>query len=202
MTEYCVNNNITVSLGHSNSEYEDAQNAINLGASLCTHLYNGMRAYSHREPGVIGACLINPTLKAELICDGVHLHKTAVEVTKLCKTSKNIVLISDAMRATGLPDGISELGGQTVIVKDGAARLTDGSLAGSTLNLNLAVKNMIGLYNTDLIDAVNMSSINPARVIGKDDKLGSIEEGKNADLLIFDQDVEIKHIIKNGILYK
>ncbi len=106
------------------------------------------------------------------------------------------------MRATGLPDGISELGGQTVIVKDGAARLTDGSLAGSTLNLNLAVKNIIGLYNTDLIDAVNMSSINPARVIGKDDKLGSIEEGKNADLLIFDQDVEIKHIIKNGILYK
>lgn len=202
MVKYCVKNGITVALGHTNSDYEDAQKAIDLGATLCTHLYNGMRSYTHREPGVIGACLTNPTLRTELICDGIHLHKTAVEVAKLCKTSKNIVLISDAMRAAGLPDGASELGGQTVIVENGAARLTDGSLAGSTLNLNLAVKNMLNLYNTSILDAVNMATINPARAIGKEDIIGSIEEGKIADLLLFDENVDIKHIIKGGILLK
>ena len=202
MIKYCVKNNIVVALGHTNSEYIAAQKAIDLGATLCTHLYNGMRAYTHREPGIIGACLTNSKLRAELICDGVHLHKTAVEVAKVCKTCDNIVLISDAMRAAGLPDGISELGGQTVIVKDGAARLTSGALAGSILNLNLAVKNMINLYNTNLIDTIKMATINPARAIKKDSILGSIEEGKIADLLIFNEKIEIEHIIKDGILLK
>lgn len=198
MIKYCINNNIKVALGHTNAEYEDAQKGIDAGATLCTHLYNGMRAFTHREPGVIGACLTNDSLRAELICDGIHLHKAAVDMAIRCKTIKGVVLISDAMRAAGLPDGKSELGGQVVICKNGEARLLDGSLAGSTLNLNKAVKNMISLYNRDVREAVNMASINPARAIGKETLIGSIEEGKLADLQLFDEKINIKYVIRDG----
>jgi N-acetylglucosamine-6-phosphate deacetylase len=202
MIKYLRNNDIKIAIGHSNSEYESANQAITLGATISTHLYNGMRAYTHREPGIIGACLTNSLLRTEIIADGIHLHKTAIEVAKLCKGCDNIILISDAMRAAGLEDGMYELGGQTVISKDGSARLLDGALAGSTLNLNLAVKNMINLFDTSIVNAVKMASLNPAKAIGLEEKLGSISAGKYADLLFFDDSVEIKHIIKDGILLK
>lgn len=199
MIDYCVSNDIKVALGHTNANYEDAQKGIDSGATLCTHLYNGMRAFTHREPGVIGACLTNDSLRAEMICDGIHIHKTAVDMAIRCKTTEGIVLISDAMRAAGLPDGQSELGGQIVNCINGEARLLDGSLAGSTLNLNKAVRNMIKLYNRDIREAVNMASINPARAIGKEKIIGSIEEGKLADLQLFDEEINIKHVIRDGI---
>lgn len=202
MIHFLKNENIKIAIGHSNSEYTDANNAINLGATISTHLYNGMRAYSHREPGIIGACLTNTLLRTEIIADGIHLHKTAIEVAKLCKGSDHVILISDAMRAAGLSDGESELGGQVVMIKDGTARLLDGALAGSTLNLNLAVKNMVSKFNTSLVDAVKMASLNPAKAIGYDEVIGSISAGKYADLLMFDEAVNIKHILKDGKLLK
>lgn len=202
MIRYLRNENIKIAIGHSDSGYTDAKNAIDLGASISTHLYNGMKAYTHREPGIIGACLTNTLIRSEIIADGIHLHQAAIEVAKLCKGNDNIILISDAMRAAGLSDGESELGGQVVIIKDGEARLLDGALAGSTLNLNLAVKNMVSKFNTSLVDAVKMASLNPAKAIGYETVIGSIEAGKYADLLMFDEAINIKHIIKDGLLIK
>ena len=198
MIHFLLVNNIKSAIGHSNATYDEAKKAIDIGSTISTHLYNGMKSFSHREPSIIGACLTSDSLYTELICDGVHLHKTAIDIAKRCKGKNKIILISDAMRAAGLPNGEYELGGQKVISKDGEARLTDGALAGSTLNLNLAVKNMINLFDTDLLDAINMASINPAKAIGYDKSIGSIEVGKIADLLLIDESVNIKHIIKNG----
>ncbi|MFO7969197.1 MAG: N-acetylglucosamine-6-phosphate deacetylase [Bacillota bacterium] len=198
MIHFLLVNNIKSAIGHSNATYDEAKKAIDIGSTISTHLYNGMKSFSHREPSIIGACLTHDSLYTELICDGIHLHKTAIDIVKRCKDKSKIVLISDAMRAAGLPNGEYELGGQKVISKDGEARLTDGALAGSTLNLNLAVKNMINLFDTDLLDAINMASINPAKAIGYDKSIGSIEVGKIADLLLIDESVNIKHIIKNG----
>lgn len=196
--DFLKRNDIFVAIGHSDAKYHEAMKGIEHGATISTHLYNGMRAYTHREPGIIGAALVSPSLRTEIIADGIHLHKAAINVAKLCKKSDNILLISDAMRAAGLPNGTYELGGQTVISEDGAARLLDGALAGSTLNLNLAVKNMINLFDTPLIDAVKMASLNPAKAIGYDQTIGSIKKGKIADLILFNDAIEIKHIIKKG----
>ncbi len=202
MIKYLLEQGIKVAIGHSNADYKDANDAINLGATISTHLYNGMREFSHREPGIIGACLTNGGLMTELIADGIHLHQAAIELAKICKGRDKVILVSDAIRAAGLKDGIYELGGQNVISKDGIARLESGALAGSTLNLNLAVKNMVKRFNTELVDAVKMAATNPAKAIGYDDKIGSIQKGKYADLLLFDEDINIKHIIKDGTMLK
>jgi N-acetylglucosamine-6-phosphate deacetylase len=198
MVKFLVEHKIKSAIGHSNASFEEAQKAIDFGSSISTHLYNGMKSFSHREPSIIGACLTHDSLYTELIADGIHLHKGAIDIAKRCKGNEKIILISDAMRAAGLEDGEYDLGGQMVISKNGEARLKDGSLAGSTLNLNLAVKNMINLFDTSLIDAVKMASINPAKAIGYDNIIGSVQPGKIADLILFDESVNIKHIIKNG----
>jgi len=199
---YLLQHDIKVAIGHSNASYDEAKHAIDLGATISTHLYNGMKAFTHREPSIIGACLTEDTLYTELICDNIHLHKAAIDIAKRCKGNDKIILISDAMRAAGLPDGTYDLGGQQVIAKDHVARLKNGALAGSTLNLNLAVKHMIKHFNTPLIDAVNMATINPAKAIGVDTTLGSIEVGKQADLLLFDGDIQISHVFKYGKMIK
>ena len=157
-----------------------------------------MRAYSHREPGVIGAVLTDERVACEMICDGIHLHVGAMDLAVKMKGKDGIILISDAMMATGLEDGKYELGGQDVYVKEGAARLEDGTLAGSTLTLNKAVYNMVHMVNIPLEDAVRMASLNPARAIGVDNKKGSIEIGKDADLIIFDDDLNILKAMVKG----
>jgi N-acetylglucosamine-6-phosphate deacetylase len=192
--------NIVSAIGHSNAQFEPAIKAINAGASLATHLYNGMRSFTHREPSIVGAALTSDTLRTEIIADGIHLHKAAIDIAKRCKTPDGIILISDAMRATGLDDGTYELGGQTVISKNGYAKLLDGTLAGSTLNLNKAVKNMVTLFNTPILDAVKMATINPAKAINAFNTIGSITVNKKADLIIFDESITISKIIKNGYI--
>jgi N-acetylglucosamine-6-phosphate deacetylase len=198
MIHFLKDQGIAVAVGHSNAVHKDTFEAIQNGASLATHLYNGMSAFSHREPGIVGAALTNDSLRTEVIADGIHLHKTAIDIAKRCKTSDGIVLISDAMRAAGLEDGTYELGGQTVISENGFAKLTDGTLAGSTLNLNKAVKNMVHLFDTPIIDAVKMASTNPAKAINVYDTIGSIDINKQADLILFDDEIKISKIIKNG----
>ncbi len=190
--------NITVSAGHTNSSYEEADKAIQRGVSQATHLYNGMRSFSHREPGIIGAVLTDERVRCEMICDGIHIHPSAMKLAVKMKGVEGVILISDAMMAAGLEDGEYFLGGQKVFVKGGAARLADGTLAGSTLTLDRAVYNMIHLAGIPLKDAVRMASLNPARAIGADDRKGSIEIGKDAHLIVFDDGIHISEVIMHG----
>ncbi len=196
--EYLKSRDITVSVGHTNADYTTSVKAIERGVTQATHLYNGMRAFSHRDPGVVGAALTDERVKCEMICDGIHLHKAAMKIAVEVKGTDNIILISDAMMATGLDDGHYLLGGQDVVVKDNEARLSDGTLAGSTLTLNKAVYNMINLVGISIKDAVRMATLNPAKAIGIDNRKGSIEIGKDADLIVFDENIDIYTAIVNG----
>ena len=200
--DYLKFNDITIAMAHSNATYDEAKNGINHGATVTTHLYNGMRDFNHREPGIIGASLIDKRVYCEIIYDRIHLHDGAVLIALKMKGTDKIILISDAMRATGLDDGEYELGGQNVIVNCGAARLENGSLAGSTLNLRNAVYNMVHFLNIPIQDAVKMASLSPAMAIGADSCKGSIEIGKDADLLFLDNDINISSIMIGGQLIK
>lgn len=189
---------ITVSVGHSNATFEETMKGINSGATEATHLYNGMRSFSHRDPGIIGACLLDDRVFCEIICDGIHISPSAMELAVKMKGRNKIILISDAMRAAGLKDGEYDLGGQTVTVRGNDARLADGTLAGSTLTLDRAVKNMVKLVGVPLADAVCMASLNPARNIGISNRKGSIEAGKDADLILFDENIDIRRVWIGG----
>jgi N-acetylglucosamine-6-phosphate deacetylase len=191
-------NLITVSMAHSDSTYDEAMKGIAYGATVATHLYNGMRNFTHREPGIVGASLTDERVFCELIYDRIHLHDAAVKIAIKLKGPDKTILVSDAMRAAGLEDGDYELGGQKVTVKEGAARLEDGSLAGSTLNLRKAVYNMVKYLNTPVCEAVRMASLSPAKAIGVDKHKGSIEVGKDADMILFDDDINIKTVIVEG----
>ena len=195
---YLKSNNVVVAMAHSNATYQEAKMGIYEGASIATHLYNAMRSFSHREPGIIGAALTDDRVYCELIYDTIHLHDTSVEIAMKLIGMDKIVLVSDAMRAAGLTDGEYELGGQKVYVKKGGARLENGSLAGSTLNLRRAVHNMIFKMNVPIHNAVRMASLNPAKAIKIDDRKGSLELGKDADMIIFDSDINILTAIVGG----
>ncbi len=193
--------NIKSAIAHTDSTFEEASLGIEKGMSIATHLYNGMRGFTHREPGTVGAVLTNPNIMAELIVDNVHLHPASVDLAIKAKGIDNLILVSDAMRAAGLKDGSYDLGGQSVTVENGAAHLADGTIAGSTLNLNQAIKNIIKSNNVAIEDAVKMAATNPAKAIGIYDKTGSIQEGKRADLVFFDETITITKVMKNGNLF-
>lgn len=193
-------NNIAVAMAHTNSTFESAKRGIDFGITIATHLYNGMRSFSHREPGVIGASLTDDRVYCELIYDRIHLHDGAVQIALKMKGYDKIVLVSDAMMAAGLKDGEYLLGNQKVFVKEGAARLASGNLAGSTLNLQQAVYNMVKFLDIPIHEIVKMASLNPAKAIKEDQELGSIEIGKIADLIIFNENIDIKNAIIGGKL--
>jgi len=194
---YLRNRGITVSAGHTDATFDTAKKAFDYGVTQVTHVFNGMRGFSHREPGIPGAALIDERVYCEMICDGIHLHPGAMKLVVKAKGKDRIILISDSMMAAGLSDGKYTLGGQKVIVKGEEARLTDGTLAGSTLTLNKAIYNMVHMVGVSLPDAVRMATLNPARAIGLDREKGSIEIGKDADLVIFDDKLNIVNVIKS-----
>lgn len=193
-------NNIAVAMAHTNSTFENAKRGIDFGITIATHLYNGMRSFSHREPGVIGASLTDDRVYCELIYDRIHLHDGAVQIALKMKGYDKIILVSDAMMAAGLDDGEYLLGNQKVYVKEGAARLASGNLAGSTLNLQQAIYNMVNFLDIPIHEVIKMASLNPAKAIKEDKELGSIEIGKIADLIIFDENITIKNAIMGGKL--
>lgn len=188
---------IIVSAGHTDATFDAAVNAFDYGVTQVTHIFNGMRAFAHREPGISGAALVDERVYCEMICDGIHLHPAAMKLVLKAKGKDKILLISDSMMAAGLSDGEYTLGGQKVIVKGPEARLADGTLAGSTLTLNKAIYNMVHMVGVSLPDAVRMATLNPARAIGLDRTKGSIEIGKDADLVLFDQNLNILKVIKS-----
>ena len=195
-----VKDGITVSLGHTIANYDIASAAYAAGASHATHLYNGMPPFHHREPGVIGAAFDAPHVKAELICDGIHIHSGAVRLTFRLFGKERMVIISDSLRATGMPDGIYPFGGQEIEVHGNRATIAGHpeTLAGSVTSLMGCMKKAVE-FGIPLADAVRASSYNPAQQIKIDDRCGSLEVGKEASIVLLSkEDLSIKKIIFKG----
>ncbi|MBQ7913468.1 MAG: N-acetylglucosamine-6-phosphate deacetylase [Clostridia bacterium] len=194
---------VVSSIGHSGAKYPDVEKAVSLGASNVTHTYNAQSPLHHREIGVVGSAMLLDELNCELICDTIHVSVPAMRLLVKNKPLDKISLITDAMRAKGLPDGESELGGQKVFVKDGEARLADGTLAGSVLRMNRAVQNMVEKVGVPLTQAVDYATINPARMLKIDDVTGSIKVGKNADFTVLNKNYDVLLTVRDGeIIYK
>lgn len=187
---------LKVSLGHTEADYDTAMEAINRGAGHITHLFNAMPAFTHRSPGVVGAAM-DTNVTVELICDGFHIHPAVVRSVFKMFGAERVVLVSDAMRACGLTNGNYELGGQPVILKDGKATLSDGTLAGSATDLLQCMRNAVS-FGIPVEDAVRAASFNPAQVAGAQEITGSIDTGRRADLLLVDNNLELKQVIIAG----
>lgn len=199
LIEDLTENNITASAGHSAASYEDFKKAFHLGMDHFTHLYNAMTGLHHRNPGLVGAALDFDTT-VELIADLIHHHPAVDRLTINAKGADKVILVSDAMEAAGLEEGEYELGGQKVIVKDGAARLEDGRLAGSVLTLDKAVRNLLEISRMSIPDLFKMVTVNPAEIISLDHQLGRIREDLKADLAIFNEEFEVEKTFKAGKL--
>ena len=194
-----VEGEVTVSIAHTTADYDTAMEAFRLGARQVTHLFNAMPPFSHRAPGVVGAALDTPICNVELICDGVHIHPSVVRATFKMFGPKRVILVSDTMRAAGMPDGDYTLGGQPVKVKGKYATLADGTLAGSVTNLMNCMRTAVS-FGIPLEDAVWAAAVNPARAIGIFSRMGSLEPGKRANVVIMDQNLELKDVFFRGEL--
>lgn len=197
--EEVTKSGVVASLGHTDATSDVVRNAVEAGASHITHLYNQMSPFHHREPGVVGGAFLEDALLVELIVDGIHSHPKAVNLAYRQKGASRIILITDAMRAKGLPPGTYDLGGQDVEVTHNDARLPDGTLAGSILTMENAAKNMKAMTNCTLAELVAMTSTNAANQLGLVNK-GKIEPGKDADLTIVDEDWNVQLTICRGNL--
>lgn len=186
-----------LAIGHSAATYEIAMAAIERGANHITHLFNAQTGLHHREPGVVGAALDSNAI-VELIADNVHVHHAAQRLVAKVKPLSEIILITDSIRACGLGDGLSELGGQKVFVKGNVATLEDGTIAGSVATMNGVLKNFCANTGIDVVAGVELVTKNPAVELGIFDKTGSLEVGKLADVTIFDDDFNIKKTFVNG----
>ena len=189
---------ITVSIGHSGADYDTSMHAIHKGASCCTHTFNAMRLLHQHEPAIMGAVL-ESDIYCEAICDGRHLHPGVVRLLLKTKGNRRVIAITDCIMATGLPDGNYKLGVNDVVVKDGDARLAEtGVRAGSTLTQNVALLNLLKFTNKSLEEIIPMFTENPARMLGIFDKIGSIADGKDADLVILDEENRVEKVFIQG----
>ena len=194
---------VVASIGHTGAKYQDVENAVKAGASNVTHTYNAQTGLHHREAGVVGAAMLFDELNCEMICDTIHVSVPAMQLLAKNKRADKLALITDAMRAKGLADGVSELGGQTVYVKGGEARLADGTLAGSVLRMNRAVQNMVEKVGVPFTQAVDYCTINPARTLKIENEAGSIAEGKRADFAVLNDKFDVLCTVRDGkIIYK
>lgn len=193
---------ITVSMGHTNATYEEANEGIKSGVTHTTHLFNAMTALMHRNPGVVGAALSNDNVSCELIADTFHVNKGLFSLVSKIKGDK-LCLITDCIRAGGMPDGDYTLGGQPVKKQGIQCLMPDGTIAGSVLKLNDAVNNLYSNTDLTIFQAVDCASINPAKAVSADGEIGSLEEGKKADIIIADSEFAIMMTIIDGeVRYK
>lgn len=196
-----MKDSVDISLAHTNADYDTAMAAFAAGANHAVHLYNAMPAFTHRAPGVIGAVADSKHVMAEIICDNVHIHPAVVRATFAMMGADRMILISDSMRATGMPDGTYTLGGLDVNVNGNRATLVDGgALAGSVTNLMDCMRTVVKVMDIPLETAVACATANPARSLGVYDTYGSISEGKKADIVLLDEDLALKMVIKDGQL--
>jgi N-acetylglucosamine-6-phosphate deacetylase len=189
---------VNISLGHMLADYETASEAMECGATELTHLYNAMPPLHHRNPGPIGAGADHETCRAELICDGIHIHPSAVRAAFRMFGDDRIILISDSMRAAGIPDGESELGGQKVFVKGKLATLEDGTIAGSVTNLMDCMRTAVKEMKIPLASAVKCAAVNPVKAIGLFDSYGSLTPGKIANVVLLDQNLDLVQVYHRG----
>jgi N-acetylglucosamine-6-phosphate deacetylase len=190
---------VNIRLGHSSASLEEAAAAVDAGANIAIHTYNAMSALNHREPGMVGAAMSLDGLYAEIICDLVHVHPAAVKILVKARGADNTVLITDCMSAGGLRDGEYVLGELPVYVKGGVCRLADGTLAGSTAKLIDCVKNACETVGIPLADAVTMATSAPARALGAFNRIGSLDAGKQADIIAIDEGFNVRYVMVDGV---
>jgi N-acetylglucosamine-6-phosphate deacetylase len=188
---------IIVSLGHTDATYAQAMAAIDRGASHAAHTFNAMRSFDHRETGVLGAVLTTPAVTAELIADGVHVDAAAMRLLLAAKGPQSVILVSDGTSATGMPDGTYRLGTFDVSVSGGVCRNAEGKLAGSTLTLDRALRNMLALQ-VPFTDALAMLTTNPARLLGMSKRKGTLAAGADADLVLLDESMQVAGVMTRG----
>lgn len=198
LLKYLKELGVTVSMGHTNGTFTEISDAISIGVTHATHLYNGMSGIHHRDPGVAGAALLSQEVSAELILDGFHLTREIADLTYRLKGEDKLILITDSMRAKSLEDGTYDLGGQEVYVRGGKAVNKEGSLAGSTLKMNEARKNFAQWIDSDLSVLTKITSVNPAKQVGVYERKGSIHPGKDADIILVGDSGEIVLTICRG----
>lgn len=197
-----LHNQIRFSIGHTVATFDETNEAVARGAKHVTHLYNAGTPFEHREPGVFGAAWTNDSLSTELIVDGIHSHPTAIQIAYKQKGNTRFFLITDAMRAKGMPDGEYDLGGQNVIVKGSEARLASGALAGSILKMNEGLKNLIQYTGDTLNNLWRVTSLNQAIALNIESQKGSLKVGKDADIVIVDDEITVQTTIKAGAIHK
>jgi N-acetylglucosamine-6-phosphate deacetylase len=188
---------LLVGMGHTDADYEQAKDAIQAGARHTVHAYNAMRPFSHRDPGILGAIMTDPEVTAEVIADGVHVAGPAIQVLLGTKGFDTVLLVSDGIGATGMPDGEYQLGNFQVTVKGGVCRNSEGKLAGSTLTLDRAVRNLVSL-GVPFVDALRMATVLPARRLGLAGKKGIIAPGADADLVVLTPDLRVAGVMTRG----
>jgi N-acetylglucosamine-6-phosphate deacetylase len=193
------NAGMVVAAGHTDATYEQMRAGIARGVRHAVHVYNAMRPFSHRDSGVIGAVLTSPEVTAELIADGVHVEEAAMKVLLQAKGPEHMILISDGISATGMPDGNYILGKLDVTVSGGVCRNSEGKLAGSTLTLDRALRNIIAL-GIPLADAVRMLTLNPATLLGIEFKKGALRTGADADIVLLDRELQLTNVWVRGAL--
>jgi N-acetylglucosamine-6-phosphate deacetylase len=191
---------IIVSVAHSNASYQEMLMGIEAGISHVTHVFNAMRGFHHREIGVVGAALLHKELTTELIADCIHVHPSAIRILLKMKGYDKVILVSDAISATGLPDGEYDLGGLEIVVEDGISALRSGILAGSTLTLENAIKNMVEQIKIPISDVIKMVTLNPAKVLNLQNK-GEIKPGRDADITIMDRNFKVQSVMIRGEVF-
>jgi len=196
--EAARNAGLVVAMGHTDATYEQARAAIARGVRHAVHVYNAMRPFSHRDSGVIGAVLTTPEVTAELIADGVHVEEAAMRLLLQAKGAGCVILVSDGVSATGMPDGKYMLGKLEVTVANGVCRNAEGKLAGSTLTLDRALRNIVAL-GIPLADAVRMLTANPAKLLGLEFKKGALRTGADADIVLLDEGLQITNVWARGV---
>jgi N-acetylglucosamine-6-phosphate deacetylase len=197
LIEHAAAAKVVPAIGHTDADYAQTRAAIRAGARHAVHMYNAMRPFSHRDPGVIGAILTDPEVTAEVIADGVHVDGPAIQVLLGCKGFDTVLLVSDGIAATGMPDGNYRLGNFEVTVRDGVARNSEGKLAGSTLTLDHALRELVAI-GVPLRDVVRMATILPARRLGLAGKKGIIAVGADADLVALTPDLRVSGVMTRG----
>jgi len=198
LIEECVRRGITVSAAHTAANYEEMQKAAEYGISHLTHSYNAMQGLGHRELGTIGAAMTLPQIQCELIADNIHVHPAAQKILVEVKGPGGVILVTDAIRAAGLPDGEYMLDERSIHIQDGAVRLPDGTLAGSVLTMERALQNICSATGRSLEEVWTTSSLNAARAIGVSSQKGSLEVGKDADLVLLDEYFNVNLTVVEG----
>lgn len=204
LQQYAIEKGVGVALGHSNATYEEAVKAIDAGAAHAVHVFNAMRPFAHRDPGILGAVLTDDRVKAEVIADGVHVDPAALRLLVRAKGVSRTVLVTDAVSATGMCPGQYFLGGMEIILGDDSrtglptCRNREGALAGSVLTQDRAVRNIMEMAGVTLQDAARMASYNPARLLGLEQRKGWLREGADADLVVLDPNGSVAGTMVSG----